>query len=42
MRLPIKQPWGSETILSEEDILTFSELNFKNIGKGMEYEVQAV
>lgn len=38
MRLPIKTTWGSETILSEEDKLTFSEMNFKNISKGMDYE----
>lgn len=38
MRIPIKTKYGSETILSEEDALTFSELSFLDIKKGTEYE----
>lgn len=37
MRLPIKTKWGNEVILAQEEWMTLSELNFKDINKGTDY-----
>jgi mannose-6-phosphate isomerase-like protein (cupin superfamily) len=37
MRLPIKTTWGNEIVLAEEEWMTLSELNFKNIARGTDY-----